>query len=123
MFYHASNTGGLKQLLPLSVNHDGGKAVCYFTTCRAYALFYLRDMEINHVTCGMPRDGVVTYYEEFPRQLEKIYGGRSGWLYHCDDNGSITEGPKSGVWVSVRPIVVINSELVDNVYEEILAAE
>ena len=69
IYYHASNIGNLTEIKPLSKLHGSGEAVAYFTPIRAYALFYLRDMEINHVTCGVNKDGVVVYHEQFPNQL------------------------------------------------------
>jgi hypothetical protein len=72
IFYHASNIKNLRELLPLSTMHGGGEKVCYVTPVRAYALFYLRDMEINHVTCWVSGEGVVGYEEQFPNQLKTI---------------------------------------------------
>ena len=48
---------------------------------QSYALFYFRDMEINHVTCGVDDDGIVVYHEQFPNQLAVIYGSRCGYIY------------------------------------------
>lgn len=122
VFYHASNTSGLLQLEPLSIMHGNGTKVCYFTPNKVYALFYLRDMGINHVTCGVSDDGVVVYHEQFPRQLEVLYMGRSGTIYHCDGK-DITEGHTKGVWVAVSPITIKREEHISNVYEDICEAE
>ena len=123
LFYHASNVGELKELLPLSTAHGSGDKVCYFTPVRAYALFYLRDMEINHVTCGISESGVIVYNEQFPDQLKTIYQGRSGYLYTCENDGGIIAAHTNGVWAARQPIKVVNAEFIADVYAEILKAE
>ena len=123
IFYHASNNENLKELLPLSILHDSNEKVCYVTPVRAYALFYLRDMTINHVTCGVSSDGVVTYDEQFPSQLEKIYQGGSGYLYICENSNKITIGHTKGVWVLRQPTKISTVECINDVYAEIINAE
>ena len=123
LFYHASNVGDLKELLPLSTAHGSGDKVCYFTPVRAYALFYLRDMVINHVTCGVSESGVTVYNEQFPDQLKTIYQGRSGYLYTCENDGGIITAHTNGVWAARQPIKVANTEFITDVYAEILKAE
>ncbi|MGI5899787.1 MAG: hypothetical protein ACOX8S_07705 [Christensenellales bacterium] len=122
-FYHASNIGGLKELHPLSKMHGGTETVCYFTPNKSYSLFYLRDMEINHVTCGIDESGIVVYHEQFPNQLAKIYNMRSGYIYSCSDNGMIKQGHTGGVWIATEPVSVEGFDFVDNVYNEILKVE
>ena len=85
ILYHASNIGNLTEIKPLSKLHASGETVAYFTPIRAYALFYLRDMEINHVTCSVNKDDVVVYHEQFSNQLKTLYQGRSGYLYICEN--------------------------------------
>ena len=123
LFYHASSIGNLKELMPLSIQHGDDNKVCYFTPIRAYALFYLRDMDINHVTCGVSGDGIVTYFEEFPNQLKKIYQGRRGYLYVCENSTQITAGHAKGVWVAAQPVIFSSVEHVEDVYAEILKSE
>ena len=122
-FYHASNIGGLTELLPLSKMHGDNAKVCYLTPNRVYALFYLRDMEINHVTCSVDDDGIVVYHEQFPNQLSVIYGNRCGYIYACDDHSKIKLGHTGGVWVATELIDVLQTEFIDNVYDEIIKAE
>ena len=122
-FYHASNLGNLKELLPLSNLHGGEGKVCYLTPFRAYALFYLRDMDINHVTCSVSANGIVTYHEEFQNQLQTIYGGRAGYLYTCENTGQITERHTKGAWAASEPVAVATVEHIEDVYAEILKAQ
>jgi len=123
IFYHASNNGNLDELLPLSILHRSDEKVCYVTPIREYALFYLRDMAVNHVTCGVSSEGVVIYDEQFPNQLEKIYQGRSGYLYICESSDQVTVGHTKGVWVLRQPTKISKVEYVKDVYNEILNAE
>ena len=56
VFYHGSAAAGIATL-----ETRGEKHVVYLTDNRAYALFYLRDPQIDFVTCGVTRDGTVRY--------------------------------------------------------------
>jgi len=121
-FYHASNIKDLNVLMPISQLHGSDDKVCYLTTVRAYALFYLRDMELDFVTCGMSGDGIVIYDEKFQGQLEALYRGRSGYLYVCENNGQI-EMKRKGIWASSSSVTVLNAEYIEDVYDAILEAE
>jgi len=122
IFYHASNIGNLTEIKPLSKLHGSGEAVSYFTPIRAYALFYLRDMEINHVTCGVNKDGIVVYHEQFLNQLQTLYQGRSGYLYICE-NKNMELAHTNGVWAASQSLIPSKTEYVADVYAEILKAE
>ena len=122
IFYHASNEK-FDEILPLSNNHGGDGTVSYFTCNRAYALFYIRDMNINHVTCGIDDNGIPVYYEQFPQQLKILYGGRSGYIYTAINNGEIVSGHTNGVWISTQPIKVTSASFIKDVYDEIIKAE
>lgn len=81
-FYHGCSEGGIKVLTPRSASHDGsGRQVVFLTPNRAYALFYIRDRDINYVTCGVTDEGCIRYDERFSGQLETLYKGMSGYLY------------------------------------------
>lgn len=59
IYYHGA-TEELTELNAVSKNHvDAAKPVVYLTPNRAYALFYIRDRDINWVTCGVKEDGVI----------------------------------------------------------------
>jgi len=121
-FYHASNIKGLKKILPLSEskNKEDKDKVAYFTTVRLCALSYLRDMEVNHVTIGVADDNVVECHEFFHDQLRTMYKGRSGYLYTCDNNGSIKVAQTVNIWSSKEPIDVVKTEYIDDVYDHIM---
>jgi len=122
LFYHASNIGNLTKIKPLSKLHGSCEAVAYFTPIRAYALFYLRDMDINHVTCGVNKDGVIVYHEQFSNQLQTLYQDRSGYLYICE-NKNMELAHTNGVWVARQSLVALRTEYVADVYAEILKDE
>lgn len=122
-FYHASNLIGIKRLLPLSTLHNSEDKVCYLTPFRAYALFYIRDMTINHVTCGVSDNGIAIYHEQFPDQLRKMYQNRSGYLYTCENNDNIIKAHTNGVWAAYKPITVTSEEYIEEAYAEILKSE
>ena len=77
LLYHGSAAGGLTRLT--------GQPCVYLTPYPCYALCYIRDPNVNYVTCGVDKDGVVRYDENFPEQLRTLYAGRSGWLYRCGE--------------------------------------
>ena len=111
-YYHGSPAGGIVSLVP----PPGG--VIYLTSCRAYALFYIRDLAVNHVTCGVAEDGAVVYDEQFPGQLRAIYAGRGGWLYICEGGGLV---PGSSPWIATsdRVVSVVDAEHIPDAFEAI----
>jgi hypothetical protein len=92
--------------------------VIYFTGCRAYALFYIRDLEVNHVTCWVGKDGAVGYDEQFPGQLRALYAGREGWLYACEGNAF---APGNDPWIVTagHAVRVASAEHIPDAYEAI----
>ena len=124
MFYHASTVAGIRELLPMSATHDTARIpVVYLTPNRAYALFYIRDKEINGVSCGVGSDGIVRYDEQFPRQLSVFYQGMSGYIYGCADSDAFVQSATREVWTASFPVPVVSTETVHDVYEEITQCE
>ncbi len=113
-YYHGSPTAGIQTLAP-----PPGKVI-YLTNNRAYALFYIRDLAVNHVTCGVADDGVVDYDEQFPGQLRTLYTGRSGWLYACEGDGAFARGSSPWIVTADHAVAVAAAEFIPNAYEAIL---
>ena len=113
-YYHGSPVAGIEALKP-----PPGK-VLYLTSNRAYALFYIRDLEVNWVTCGVPPDGVVDYDERFPGQLRTLYAGRSGWLYACAADDSFARGSSPWIVTVDHAVSVASAVFIPDVYEAIL---
>jgi len=112
-YYHGTPIANLKTLMP----PPGG--VIYLTNCRAYALFYIRDLEVNHVTCGVAEDGAVVYDEQFPGQLRTHYAGRCGWLYTCGVDG-LAPGSSSWIVTADRSVTVASAQFIPDACEAIL---
>lgn len=115
MFYHGSAAAGITAL-----ETRGEKHAVYLTDNRAYALFYLRDPQIDFVTCGVTRDGTVRYDEKFPDQLRTLYAGRSGWIYSCAENAAMEKTRVPGIWISHENVPVAAAERIDDAYEALL---
>ena len=119
-YYHASPAGGLQVLeLRKSPYFDKPTQVC-LTSLRAMALFYLiRNYEYAY---GYTRQGKLYFDEPFPDALKKLYAGKSGWLYTCEEgNYEKTEIPNE--FVSSQPVRVLDAEYIPDAYEAILQAE
>lgn len=124
IFYHGSPVADITELGTRSFTHDDTKSsAVYFTPNRAYALFYIRDLDVNYVTCGVTAEGYIRYDERFSGQLKTLYSGRSGYLYKCVNNGSFEQTQTRDVWVSKNPIGIESVEFIPDVYKEILKYE
>ncbi|HBL84396.1 MAG: hypothetical protein A2Y17_04790 [Clostridiales bacterium GWF2_38_85] len=123
-FYHGSSIAGIAEIGAKSEINEREKApVVYLTPNRAYALFYIRDLEVNFVTCGVTAAGYIRYDERFPDQLRMLYKGKSGYLYKCGESTDFKTTSTRGVWVTKNPVLVEGVEYIPDVYEEILKYE
>lgn len=116
-YYHASPTGGLQILEPRkSPYFDKPTQVC-LTSLRAMALFYLiRNYEYAY---GYTRQGKLYFDDPFPNALKKLYAGKSGWLYICEDGDyKKTEIPNE--FVSAQPVRITGAEYIPDAYEAFL---
>ncbi|MDW7656905.1 MAG: DUF4111 domain-containing protein [Bacillota bacterium] len=115
-YYHGTTTPGITELK--------ANPIVYLTPNRAYALFYIVDKNVNWVTCGIKdNDGKVHYDERFPNQLEKLYNGKSGYLYRCNDAEGLILGKSRDIVVSQSPVSVAGYEFIPDVFHEILNYE
>ena len=115
MLYHGSAAAGIRTL-----QARGDKRTVYLTDNYVYALFYLRDPQIDFVTCGVTRDGTVCYEERFPDQLRTLYAGRSGWIYRCEESAQMEKTRVPGIWVSREDVPVAGAEYIADAYEAIV---
>ena len=136
MYYHASQTAGIRVLEPRVSNH--GVPLVYFSTKRENTLVYLsnaiekfcRDTGFPHQgswTKWGPygfRDGILHLEEYYPNALEETYRGVSGYLYRA---ASIREAPQAieipSAAVSAVPVPVDGVETIPDAYEAVLEAE
>lgn len=115
--YHGTTASGIDVLHVNSLDREG-KSVLYLTDSWAYSLFYLRDREIDFVTCGVGKDGKVYYDEKFPDQLKLLYQGRSGYIYQTDADAEPTS--VRGIWISRENAFVTRCTYIPDVYEAVL---
>ena len=120
IFYHASDIKNLTEILPLSKAKGSDEKVCYFTHIKKYAMVYLRDKKIDHTACDISENGILVFHEWFPGLLEKVYKGRSGYIYTCKNNGNITIAQNWSIWSATQPVPIAETEYIEDVYEEIL---
>lgn len=122
--YHGSTRENIKSLNAVSKDHrSADNRVAYLTSSRTYALFYIRDIEIDYVTCGVNKSGIIVYDEHFPNQLESLYRGVKGFLYHFNSDCHFEETAKRTVWVTRKPVHVMAVERIEDVYDALLTEE
>ena len=137
MYYHASNSGNIKQLEPRVSNH--GTPLIYFSKKRENVLVYLSNavekycketgfsydgMWYKWGSYGFDKNGILRIEEYYPDALEKTYRGVSGYIY-CAENIVETDFEIQIPYaaVSSTPVDISAVEFVPNAYEAILQAE
>ena len=137
MYFHASPTGGIKQLEPRVSNH--GIPLVYFSKKRENVLVYLSNsiekycretgFEYNGIyqkwgPYGFDKNGIQRIEEYYPNALETTYKGVPGYIYSAE---SIIESDFNlqipDAAVSSLPVEVTAAEFVPDAYEAILEAE
>ena len=137
MYYHASQTGGIKQLEPRISNH--GIPLIYFSRKRENVLVYLSNAIEKYCNetgfsytgrwekwgpYGFDKNRIQRLEEYYPDALEKTYKGVSGYIYcvnsitEADFNIQIPDAAASSI-----PVDVDTAEFVPDAYEAILQAE
>ena len=118
IFYHGSIKDNLTQLDIISkCNEEPEKKCAYITDNYYYALFYLRNLDINVVTAWVDEDNIVHYEEQFKNQLKVIYNKTQGFVYSCKEK-NFTKS-KNGIFYSLTPINLDQKLFIKNVYNEI----
>ena len=114
--FHGTTVEGL-EFLTANSKDKAGDPVLFLTDNFIYSLFYIRDREIDFVTCGVREGGIVHYDEKFPNQLEVLYRGRSGWIYEVDVDAVPTK--INGIYVVRDNVAVVNKLYVPDVLKAI----
>lgn len=114
--YHGTTVPGLDILRANSRDREG-REVLYLTNNFSYSLFYIRDREIDFVTCGVGKDGIVHYDEKFPNQLDVLYRGRSGWVYEVDVEAEPTK--INGIFVTRGDAKVLHAHYIPDTLKAI----
>ena len=137
MFYHASNTPDIKELLPHTSNHN--KPLVYLTTKRENCLVYLsnavekhcRDIGYRHIgkyhkwaSYGFTKDGILKLDEFWPNATMETYAGVSGYIYSAEtvpQAEKMTDIPFAAI--SSAPVPVEACEFIPDAYEALKKAE
>ena len=121
MLYHGSILKDLEIIKANAYSHTNKNHVAYFTEDRIYALICCRKRDENFVTMGL-RDGKQHYYERFPKQLEILYKGKTGYLYKLYSNRNLANTTMH-TWESDVDVVVDECEVIEDLYQEIINEE
>ncbi len=115
--FHGTTEENIERLEPVSKDREG-KPVAFLTDVFAYSLFYIRDREIDFVTCGVRTGGKVHYDEKFPDQLRVLYAGRAGWVYEAEAQAE--KHTINGIWLCRESCAVVKKHFVADAYEAIM---
>lgn len=119
-FYHGSTNANLTCLNIISKCNENPSIKCaYVTDNYYYALFYIRDMDINIVTAWVDSNGVACYEEQFENQLEVSYKNQKGYIYHCKENEDFKKSNTNGIYYSALPVFFEGVEKIEDAYSKI----
>ena len=136
LYYHASQTAGIKVLEPRVSNHN--TPLIYFSTKRENVLVYLSNAVEKYcketgfvhngkwhkwASYGFELDGTLRLDEYYPNAIEDTYKGVSGYIYSaeaiCENENGINI---SNAVSTSKPVTVISIEFIEDAYSEILKA-
>ena len=137
MFYHASQTPGIRTLEP-RVSNDGMPRI-YFSDKRENVLVYLsnavektcREDGFVHTgrwqkwaSYGFTKDGLLHLEEYYENALEETYAGVSGYLYTVADSATVEPYTKiRNAFFAQSPVPVVSCEFVPDALNALLEAE
>ena len=124
--YHGSDNGDIKELKPILSNHN--KPYVYLITNKALAVMYAYNAlprPNGFFTYGFNKDGTPYYDEYFEGQLEKLYKGKSGYLYEFESEklNVVTLPQIKGAYVSEEVVKTNTPIFIEDIYEEMLKLE
>lgn len=117
LLYHGSSVGGLSALRPALSEH--GVSYVYVSPNPVVAAFYTVhcvERPYNWFPYGL-EDGLPVYPEYYPDALADVYGSKRGYLYRCEDPGTL-ENPTaiSQALVCREPLPVSGVEEIPDMY-------
>lgn len=137
MYYHASQTPGIRVLEPRVSNH--GIPRIYFSDRRENVLVYLsnavekycRETGFSHsgpwtkwASYGFNKDGLLRLEEYYPGATEETYRGVSGYIYQAEIIAPANDEIQiPHAFTAAEPTEVSGCEFVPDAYEALLAAE
>lgn len=124
-FYHGSPISGLTELVPSLSEH--GRPYVYFSTNPLVALLYAVKpvpKPFSFYPYGFDPDGKVVYSEYFVDAFKKLYKGKTGFLYECD-NVEGTEQPTqiNCAYTCTSNVKIDRVTVIEDLYEFFLKHE
>ena len=137
MFFHASETAGIKVIKPSISNHE--KPLVYLSSKRENTLVYLSNAVKKHCvqigykhtgpyktwgSYGFNKNGVLQLEEYYPNATIETYKGVSGFIYsvsQLSDYEKLEDIPYAVA--TPNPVEADNCEFIPDAYEALLEAE
>ena len=117
-FYHGSPIGDLRELEPFLSEH--GFPYVYFSTHPLVALLYAVKpvpKPFSFYPYGFDQNGVVIYSEYFENAFCRLYQGRIGYLYECDDLKNLeTPTQINSVYTGTGPVKIDRVTKIPDLY-------
>ncbi len=122
--FHCSTISGITELKPRVSKRFGGEKVVYLTSSLPMALMYaIRYFEYTYGYHWIDDKPAGIYYlEYFPNALKELYGGKTAYLYVCE-NGDYETTQKPNEYISRHPVKVLSESVIENVYREFIRME
>lgn len=117
MFYHGTDNGNLSKLSTEKSKYDGK---IFVTNREEVAIWYT--VKTFWYMYGKDAGGNITFDELIPNQLEKMYKGKTGYIYTCENQDfEEFQSPVPNAWVSSKDVRLTNKKTIPDVYQHILA--
>lgn len=136
MYYHASQTKNIKELIPHVSNHK--ESLIYFSKKRENVLVYLsnaiekfckeNNFEWNGIwnkwaSYSFDKDGILVIEEYYPNALVETYKGVSGYIYYIDKVDNLKkQSDIPFAYTSSSNVKVSGFEYIEDAYHEIIDA-
>lgn len=119
--YHCSPVGGLCVLQPNTTKFfDKPRQVCLTASLPMALMYGAKHFEYTY---GYIQGEDIYYQEYFPDALEKIYRGKSAWLYRCALREDMQTTQIPNEYVTPQPVPVLEKDFIPDVYEALLEQE
>lgn len=116
MFYHGTDNGSLTQLSTQKSKYDGK---IFVTNREEVAIWYT--VKTFWYMYGKDERGNITFDEVIPNQLEKMYKGKTGYIYTCENlDYEEYQSPVPNAWVSTKDVCLTSKKEISDVYQHIL---
>lgn len=122
MLYHVSKTGGLRTLTPHVSTHK--KAYVYAIENMVTGMLFGAKHDDFDFLISTDEKGFPTVYECYPDAFEKVYQGKSCFVYTVDETGFL-RGMTS--WdselVCESEVEIVSETVIEDMYQQLLSEE